>query len=172
MKYKFARLGDVPVKEGILICCDPEFTDGEVARIVEGLNRGILPEDDYHFDDPEFYRWAPKDAPVILNVEKMPVETQISKNAVVKSTLFESIAEVVMEEDFDHLTYLLTKDYCLLTHESGDIIVCSGTGSAQKHPNFGKPGWKLEDGVYLVKSRNNRGLERTKKMLMSEYWEG
>lgn len=100
------------------------------------------------------------------------MSTRINRQIVIQGTLFEFIAEVVNEEDLDHLTYLMTKDYCLLVHETGKVIVCSGHVSAQKHPNFGKPGWKLEDGVYLVGNRDNNGLQLTQKMLKAQYWEG
>lgn len=85
------------------------------------------------------------------------------------STLHYEILEAAMD-DMDLLVYLLTKDYCLLVHESGEMIVCSGHEHAQRHPNFGKPGWKIEDGTYLVGNRDNDGLARTEKMLRAEYW--
>ncbi len=31
-------------------------------------------------------------------------------------------------------------------------------------------GWKLEDGTYLVGSRDNDGYARTEKMLRAEHW--
>jgi len=85
------------------------------------------------------------------------------------STLADEIAEAALE-DQEHLAYLLLKDYCLLVHESGKIIVCSGHEHAQRHPNFGAPGWTLEDGVYLVGTRCNKGYALTEKMLRAEYW--
>lgn len=84
-------------------------------------------------------------------------------------TLADEIAEAALD-DIQHLAYLLLKDYCLLVHESGEIIVCSGSGSAQAHPNFCTPGWSLEDGTYLVGSRDNDGYARTEKMLRAEHW--
>lgn len=84
-------------------------------------------------------------------------------------TLADEIAEAALD-DVQHLAALLLKDYCLLTHTSGEIIVFHGHGSAQLHPNFGAPGWTLEDGTYLVGSRDNDGYARTEKMLRAEFW--
>ena len=85
-------------------------------------------------------------------------------------TLLDEFNEDILDEDLDHLIYLMTKDYCLLVHESGTVIVCSGHEHAQRHPNFCKPGWRLEDGTYLIVDRSNKFLEHTKWMLQGEYW--
>ena len=86
-------------------------------------------------------------------------------------TLADEIAEAALD-DVQHLAALLLKDYCLLVHESGEIIVFHGHGAAQLHPNFCTPGWRLSDGTYLVGSRDNDGYVRTEKMLRAEFWEG
>lgn len=86
-------------------------------------------------------------------------------------TLADEIAEAALD-DREYLGYLLLKDYCLLVHEDGEIIVFSNHAVAQKHPNFGAPGWTLEDGTYLVGSRDDDGYAHTRKMLKAEYWDG
>jgi len=85
-------------------------------------------------------------------------------------TLFDKITEAVQDKDVEHFAYMIIRDYCLLTHTSGAIIVCSNHEHAQRHPNFGKSGWTLEDGTYLVGARDNDGLALTKKMLDAPFW--